>query len=177
MQRGFLLYSAVAVHAVDLNRVARLAVNVAISVIVLLAVAVRALHTLVYVNVPELNAFSELVLIVRRHHAILGIQHVALAVMLINRAKHPAVPMEIRELRVLQILVELFSADLFEKAEVIPEPARGGALGIRDPGLVTLLIGWVVLFDRIHMLAVALVVPPPLAQIPSPHLGAGVHRP
>ena len=63
----------------------------------------------------------------------LGVEQIALAIAFVDRAKHPAVPVEIRELRVLELLVEFRRPDLFQKFEIRPQPARRRAFRIRLP--------------------------------------------
>src|SRR5437016_2499090 len=77
---------------------------------------------------------------------------------------------EVGKLRVLELLVEFGRPDLIEKFQILPFAARGRALGIRDPSLVTLLRAGIVLLGRIHELAIGLVVPPDEAQIGRQHI-------
>ncbi len=102
----------------------------------------------------------------------LRIEQVALAIALVHRAKHPAVAVEIGELRVLQLLVELRAAGFFEERKILPQPARRRALRIRLPRFEALFIGRIVLLLRIHVLAVGFVVPPDVAEIRRHHVGA-----
>ena len=164
-----------AIHAIHFHRVARLAVKIAVAVIVLREMAILAVHAFFEVNVAEMNRFLELVLVVGRHHVVFRVQQVALAIALVDGAKHPAVAVEIGELSVLELLVEFRRADLFQKIEILPFPARGCAFRIREPGLVALLIGGIVLLRRIHVLAIGLVVPPDVAEIRRHHVRAGMN--
>ena len=63
-QRRALLDGAVAVDAVDFDGIARLAVELAVAVTVLLEVAVDAVHALLQMNVFQMHGLAELVGIV-----------------------------------------------------------------------------------------------------------------
>ncbi len=90
-----------AIHAIDFHGVARFTVQIAVAVVVLPEMAIDAVHAFLEMNVAELDRFLEFVLVVVRNHVAHRIQQIALAVALVNRAKHPAVAVEIGELRVL----------------------------------------------------------------------------
>ncbi len=100
-QRGVLLNRAVAIHAIDLNGVARFSVEFAVAVAVLLEVAVDAVHSFFQMDVFEVHGLLELVGIVKRDLLVVLIQQVAFAVVLEHRAENPAVAVEVGELGVL----------------------------------------------------------------------------
>src|ERR1700679_2094540 len=116
---------AMAIHAIDLHRVARLAVEITVAMIVLPEMTVGTVHALFQMNVAELHRFLKFVLVVWRHHMAFRIQQIALAIALIDRAKHPAMAVKIGELRVLELLVELGAAGLFEERKILPQTALG----------------------------------------------------
>src|SRR5260370_23188090 len=93
----------------------------------------------------------------------------------VNGAENPAVTVEVCKLRVLELLVEFGRPDLIEKFQILPFAARGSSLRIRDPSLVTLLGAGIVLFGRIHELAIGLVVPPDEAQVGRQHIRSGMY--
>ena len=68
----------------------------------------------------EVDGLLELVFVVVRNDVVVGIQQIALAVALVHRAKHPAVAVEIGELRVLELRVEFGRAEFFQEIEVLP---------------------------------------------------------
>ena len=105
---------------------------------------------------------------------IFGVEQVALAIVLEDRAEHPAVAVEIGELRVLELLVEFRRPDLFEKVEIDQIPRAAAASGFASQDLIALLVGRIVLLGRIHVLAVGFVVPPDVAEIRRDHVGAGM---
>src|ERR1700683_2997357 len=109
--------------------------------IVLLEMAIGAVHPFFQMNVAQLHALLKLVLVVGRDNVALRIQEIAFAIALIHRAKHPAMAMKVGELRMLELLVKLRAPDFFEERKILPQPARRRALRIGLPGLEALLIG------------------------------------
>ena len=80
---------------------ARLIVEIAVAMRVLLKMTIDAMHSLFQVNVLKVNSLVELLRIVCRHHFIVGIQQVALAIALEDFPKQPAVSVVISKLYVL----------------------------------------------------------------------------
>ena len=99
---GALVDRAVAVDAVDLDRVARLAIELAVAVIVLPEVAVDALHPLLEVDVLQVHRLAEPLGIVVRDDPVVLVEQVAAPVALVDGAVDPAVAVEVGELRVLR---------------------------------------------------------------------------
>src|SRR5688572_12766251 len=110
-----------AVDAIDLDRVPRLAVQLAVAVIVLVEMAVDALHAALEVNVLEVNGLAELLRVVVRNDLVVGVEQLAFAIALVDRPENPAVAVEVGELRVLELRVELGSADVLEELDVRPQ--------------------------------------------------------
>ena len=127
---------AMAIGARDLDGHARLAVELAVAVVVLLEVAVHALHAALEMNVLQVHRLAAALVPrrARRRRRALGgrrasrcspplrpappldasftgapvrVDQVALAIALEHRAEQPAVPVEIRKLRLLERAVEL----------------------------------------------------------------------
>ena len=105
-QRRALLNRAVAIDAIDFDGVARLAVQFSVAVTVLLEMAVDAMHSLFQVDVFQVHGLLEFVRIVERNLVVVGVEQIAFAVVLEDRAENPSVTVEIGELRVLELLVE-----------------------------------------------------------------------
>jgi len=79
-----LLNSAVTIHAVNLNGIARLAVEFPIAVAILFEVAVDTMHSLLKMNVVQVDGFLKLVGIVRRYHLFSAVQVKARMLQLVN---------------------------------------------------------------------------------------------
>src|ERR1700724_3823632 len=98
-QRGLLRDGAVAIDAIHFHCVARLAVKIAVAMIVLREVAVLAVHTFLEMDVAEVDGLLEFVLVAGRYGVALGIQQVAFAVALVDGSEDPAVSVKVGELR------------------------------------------------------------------------------
>ena len=90
-----------------------------------------------------------------------------------DRAKDPAVAMEVRKLRVLQVWIEV--CDIIKKFGVSPEPSSRRLLRIRHRRLDQLLRSWILLLFGIHALAIGFVVPPHVSKVGVEDIGARVH--
>src|ERR671912_283069 len=101
-----------AVDAINLDRVSRLAVELAVAVIVLVEMAIDALHPTLEVDVLEVNGFSELLRVIVRNNLVVGVEELAFAIALVHGAENPAMAVEIGELRVIELRVELGRADV-----------------------------------------------------------------
>ena len=123
-----LLDRSVAIHAVDLHRVARLAVELAIAVAVLLEVTVDAVHALFQMDIFQVHCLPKLVGIVEGDRLVVGVEQVALAIVLEDSAKDPSVTVEVGKLRVLQLLVEFRRAGSFQKCRYRTKPANSRSL-------------------------------------------------
>ena len=128
-QRGAGIDFAVAVHAVDLDGVARFAIELAVAVAVLREVAVDAMHSFFQMDVLQVHRLAEFVRIVEGTIVVFLVEQIALAIVFVDGAEDPAVAVEVGELRVLQGLVELRAADLLQEADVattsrVGRPAR-----------------------------------------------------
>ena len=134
-----LLDGTVAVYAIDLDRVAGFAVELAVTVAVLLEMAVDALHAFFQVNVLEVDGLLEFVGIIEGDRLVFGVEQRAFAVVLENGAEDPAVAVEVSELSVLQLLVEFGCANFLKKIDIRPEAANGGAFGITSLDLILVL--------------------------------------
>src|SRR5712675_2332353 len=102
------------------------------------------------------------------------VQPIAFAVVAEDRSKNPTVAVKVRELRGLQLRVELGTANFVQEFFVAPEAACGSAFRIADESLVALLFGGVALFLGIHLVAIDLVVPPGEAKVSVYHIRAGM---
>ena len=92
-----------AIDAIDFDGVARLAVEIAVAVTVLLEVAVDAVHSFFQMDVSRCTAFSNFVGILTGNGLVSCVEQVAFAVALEDGAENPAVAVEIGELRVLAV--------------------------------------------------------------------------
>src|SRR6266545_262527 len=97
---------AVAVDAVDIDGGARLAVELAVAVAVLLEVAIDAVHPLLEVDVLQVDRLAELLGVLGRHYLALTVDQVALPVLAEDGPVDPAVAVEVGELRVLELGIE-----------------------------------------------------------------------
>src|SRR5271163_1142767 len=83
--------------------------------------------------------------------------------------------MKIRELRILQVFVELRRANLLQKFNIAPVPSWRRALRIANPNIVNLLLGRVLLLRRVHLVTIDFVVPPGVAEVSRLHVSARMH--
>jgi hypothetical protein len=173
-ERGFITNRAVAIDAVDFDGGARFAVDFSVAVIVLRKMAVVALHSFFEMNVREMDGFAEALGIIESDLLAFFIQPVAFAVVIEDGAEHPAVAVEIGELRGFQFRVEFGAAQIFEKFFIAPEAAGSGSFGVAQERLIALLFRRTALLRRIHFLTVDFVVPPSEAEIRGQHVGAGM---
>ena len=125
--------------------------------------AVRALHALRQMRVLEMNRLRELHRVIVRDVIVVEVQQVALAVLLEHRAKDPAVPVIIRELRLLQLGIQL--GDLLQELHIAPQPARCRRFRILLHRFDHLRRRRVLLLLRIHEFTVALLIPPDVAKV------------
>ena len=70
---------------------------------VLLEVAIHAVHPFFEMDILQVNGFLEAVRIFERDRFVGGVEPRALAIVLVDRPVDPAVSVEIRELRLLQL--------------------------------------------------------------------------
>src|SRR5438034_2658595 len=110
-----------------------------------------------------MHGLRELLRIVIVDLVVVEIEQVALPIMFENRAEDPAVSVIIGELGVLKLRIQF--RDLVEKSFVAPKSARSGGLGIFHCRSEELSIRRIVLFLRIHQLAVRFLVPPGVTEI------------
>ena len=174
-EAGVRANGAMTIDTIDFDRGARLAINLSVAVIVLTEVAINALHSLLEVNVGEMNGFAETLGIIEADLPAFFVQPIAFAIVRVNAPVNPAVAVEIGELRGLKLFIKFRAASLFEKFFVAPQAASGGSFGIFPRRLVALFIRGIFLLRRIHLLAVNFVVPPRDAEIGGEHVRAGMH--
>ena len=107
-------------------------------------VAVGALHAFGQVDVIKMDGVFEIGV---GDDVIVQVQAVAFLVLLEDGAKHPAVAVIVRKLRVFELRVQLGS--LFEKVAVAPQAAGGCGFGILHRGADEFVIGRIVLLLRV----------------------------
>ena len=192
-----------AVDALDLDGVSRLALEPPVAVHVLLEVTVDAMHALLEVDVLQVHgdagaavraAFDgrlegHLSVLRRdvRDDVAAGVEQAALAVVLEDRAEHPPVPVEVGELREVHAGVrvggtseEVGSGDLSRMAnglgiEIRPQPSHRRRLGVPLQARKFLRRCRMDLLARVHEGAVRLVVPPHVPEVLVRVGGARVH--
>ena len=81
-------------------------------------------------NVLQMNGFPEAVRIIERDLLTIFVEPVAFAVVIEDGAEHPAVAVEVSELRGLELLVKFRTAGLIEKFFLAPQAADGCAFRI-----------------------------------------------
>ena len=86
-----------AIHAIDLHRVARFAIEIAVAMVVLLEVAVGAVHPFLQMDVAQLHGAFRSLRPVGSGRCI-RVQQVALAVALVYSAEHPAMAVKIAQI-------------------------------------------------------------------------------
>ena len=88
-------------YAVDLDGIARFAVEFSIAMRILLKMAINTLHPFLQMDVFEMHRLREFVGIGERHDLAVTIEQVAFAVAFVDRAKEPAMAVKISELCML----------------------------------------------------------------------------
>ena len=161
-----------AIHAIDLHCRARLPINFPVAVIILREMAIRALHAFLQMNVGQVHGLLKLLRIVERDRLPVLVQPVPFSIVVINPAKHPAMPVKIRKLRRLQFGIELRAACLLQKFVLAPQPARRRHFRILQRCLVSLFLAGIPLLWRIHFAAVNFVIPPRQPEICRHHVRA-----
>src|SRR5262249_16962692 len=162
-ERGAALDRAVAIDAVDLDRIAGLAVELAVAVHVLLEMTVGAVHALLEVDILEMNGLLETIGVVMADDRSLGVEQIALAILLVDPAEDPAPAVEVGELGPRELRVEV--GHVGEERRIRPQPAQSRRLRIRLQDFGGLTRGEMLLLLGIHHLAVRLMVPPGIAEI------------
>src|SRR5215831_20160764 len=104
-----------AVDTVNFHGSARLAVDLAVAMIVLRKVAIATVHALLEVNVRQMHGFAEPLRIVEANRLAILVEPIPFAVMVVDGAKNPAVSVKIGKLRGLQLRVEFLASQLLEK--------------------------------------------------------------
>ena len=137
-ERSFLSNRAVTIDTINLDRRARLAVDFSVAVIVLLEMAIVALHPFFEMNVGEMHRFTEAVRIVERDLLAVPVEPVSSAVVVEHGPEDPAMSVKIRELRGLQLLVEFRAARLLQELFAAPKSARRCCFRVAEIGLISL---------------------------------------
>ncbi len=163
------------IHTVDFHRVARLAIQPAVAVIVLPEVAVDALHAFFEVDVLEVHGLAEAIGIVVRDDVVVRVEKIPAAIALVHGAVDPAMTVKIRKLRVPELRVEFGGPDLPEECRVAPFPLERRLLRIAAANLELFCFRASLLLRRIHLLAVGLVLPPRIAVVGGDHVRAWMH--
>ena len=160
--------------------------------IVLLEVTIDAVHSFLEMNVLQVNreafvrgvisrAFDCAFQLVGGHiadYVPVRVEEVPLAVLLEDIAIDPSVPVEVRELSVLEPGVD-FVAERFQKLDALPFAAQHRLFGVATKQ--SLLLRGSGLFEAgvarfwIHMLAVGLQIPPGRSVVAHQHQRAGMH--
>ena len=109
-----------AIHAIDLNRVPRLPVKLAVAMAVLFKMAIDAVHALFKMNVLEMDSLVKFLRIIERDRLVFAVQQRTLAIVLEGRAENPAVAVEVGKLCVLEFVVELGRPGFLQKIHVGP---------------------------------------------------------
>ena len=119
----FRLYRTVAIDTADLDRGARLVVENARAVAVLLEMTIGAVHAFFEVDILQMHCLVEFSGIVRCNDLAIGVEQIALTVFLINVLKDPSVAVRIGKLHVFQLGVEIGRAGFLKKDRIGPKPA------------------------------------------------------
>src|SRR5258708_6615062 len=152
-QTGARADGAMAIDAVYFDGGAWLAINFPVAVIVLPEMAIRALHSLFQMNICKMNGFAKTLWIFKRDLLSGLVEPVAFAIVRIDVAINPAVPMKVRKLCGLQLFFEIRAASFFQEFLVAPESACGRGFWISQRRLLALFFGGVFLLPWIHRFA------------------------
>ena len=69
--------------------------------IVLLEMAIHAMHSFLQMDVRQMHCFAEFLRVIGRHDFIFRVEQIPFSIAFVNRAKNPAVAVEIGELALL----------------------------------------------------------------------------
>ena len=148
-QRGVLVDRAVAIDAIEFDRGARLGVEVSAAVIILLEMAIGALHAFFEVDVFQVDGLIEFLRVVGRDDLVVRVEQVAFAIAFEDGAENPSVAVKIGELRRFELLVEFGTANYLRKElRIGPHASHGGRLRISERDLIALFLGRIFLFVR-----------------------------
>ena len=106
------------VDGLHLHRGPRLSVNLSIAMIVLIEMAVRALHSLFQMNVRKVHRLAESLWIVERNNLVVLVEPVPFSIVFVDAAKNPAVPVVIGKLGMLELRIQF--RDFVEELLVSP---------------------------------------------------------
>ena len=155
------------IYAADRSGVARLAIELAISMDVVEEMAITALHSAGEMNVLQMNRLIKFMRVIVGNGMIVEIEQSSFAIVLEDGAKDPAMAMVISKLGVLKFWIQL--RDLGGKVAIAPKPAGRRRLGVFHGRDQQLVIGRVMLQLRIHELTVCFLVPPGITE-------KGIHK-
>ena len=170
-----LLDRAVAVDAVDLDRRPRLAVELAVAVVVLLEVAVHAVHPLLEVDVLQVDGLLELLRVVGGAPACPAASS-RLPFRSCLKTARKTQPWPWKSANCVFLSLRVQGGDVGQEVAVGPQAAqgrrpRGWRAAISSRSAAESFFGSFGYID----LAVGLVVPPGVAEVGGDHVGAGVH--
>ena len=171
-----------AIDTLDFNGRPNFAVEFGVAMTILIEMAVGTVHATFHVDVHHVHrqpipllAIDFLLRRGRDHGGLqLGvgsfadwctppIEQLALPIFFVDGPVDPAVPVEVRELRVLQMRVEF--THVGQEFGIPPQPPHRGFIGIAT-GAGNVLLGGNLGFMRgVHQLAIGFVIPPHVAQI------------
>src|SRR5215472_11149774 len=129
-----------AINAINFDSSARLTVNLAAPVIVLFEMAIVALHSFFQMNVRKVHRLTKAIRIVECDLLAVFVEPVSFAVVTKHGAEDPSMPVKVRELRRLQLLVEVIAASLCQKFLIAPKPARRCRFGIPQIRLMSFFL-------------------------------------
>src|ERR1041384_8878 len=189
---GSFCYRTVTIYAIDFYRVADLAIELAVAVIVLLEMTIYAVHSFLEVNVLQVNrqpfvrriigdAFGsafELVRVDISDDVVVRIEEVTFPIVFKHVAIDPSVSVEVGELSVLELRVDLV-ADRPEKVYAAPLASKRRFFRIARQNLLLFLRSRFLesFFAelRIHFLGVGFKVPPRRAVVAHQNKRARMH--
>src|ERR1700734_462559 len=99
-----------AIHAVEFGSRPRFAVELSITMVVLFEMAIHAVHSLLQMNVCQMDRFPKFIRVVSGDDFIFGVEQISLSVALVNRAENPAVTVKVGKLALFELLVKLLAA-------------------------------------------------------------------
>jgi hypothetical protein len=162
IEAGVTIDGAVAVLAANFDRGGHLAIKMPVAVVVLGEMTIGALHARVHVRRRHVNGLLEFIGVGIGDTRALLVEQIAAAVPLEHSAKVPAMAVIVRELRVMQLRIQL--RYVLQKTNVCPFAARRSAFGISIQNFASFGNRRILLLLRPHRRCVGLVIPHRVSQ-------------
>ena len=157
------LRGAMAIIAADFDRRRSLAIKMPVAMHILLEMAVHAMHALLQMDGLHMHRFLELLGIVGIDNLAFGVEQIALAVLLEDRAEIPAMTVIIGKLRILELWIK--QRDILQEIRIGPFATDHCTFGVPFKRFMLLSIGGIALLLGPHERRIGFVVPHGVAKI------------